>query len=57
MNTSTLGTHLLVFSIIAGIIGAASELVSAFNIDDNLTIPVISGLGMTILNNYLTVFP
>lgn len=57
MNTSTLGTHLLVFSIVAGIIGAASELVSAFNIDDNLTIPVISGLGMTVLNNYLTVFP
>ena len=57
MNTSTLGTHLLVFSILAGIIGAASELVSAFNIDDNLTIPVLSGLGMTVLNNYLTVFP
>jgi diacylglycerol kinase (CTP) len=57
MNTSTLGIHLLIFSIVAGIIGSASELVSAFNIDDNLTIPVISGLGMTILNNYITVFP
>lgn len=57
MNTTTLGTHLLVFSIIAGVIGAASELVSAFNIDDNLTIPVLSGLGMTILNNWVTVFP
>ena len=57
INTTTLGTHLLVFSIVSGVIGAASELVSAFNIDDNLSIPVISGLGMTLLNNYVTVFP
>jgi diacylglycerol kinase (CTP) len=57
MNTTTLGTHLLVFSILAGVIGAASELVSAFNIDDNLTIPVLSGLGMTLLNYWITVFP
>lgn len=57
MNSSTLGTHLLVFSIIAGVIGAASELISAFNIDDNLTIPVLSGLGLTLLNHYIVVFP
>lgn len=56
MNTSTLGTHILVFSIVAGVIGAASELVSAFNIDDNLTIPVLSGLGMTLLNHFVPVF-
>ena len=56
MNTSALGTHLLLFAIISGLIGSASELVSAFNIDDNLTIPVISGLGMTLLNKYVTVF-
>lgn len=57
MNSSTLGTHILVFSIIAGVIGAASELISAFNIDDNLTIPVLSGLGLTLLNHYIVVFP
>jgi len=56
INSSTLGTHLLIFSIISGLIGALSELVSAFNIDDNLTIPVISGLGMTFLNYFLKVF-
>lgn len=56
MNSTTLGTHLLIFSIIAGVIGAASELVSAFNIDDNLTIPVLSGLGLTILNQFIGVF-
>lgn len=56
MNTSQLGTHLLVFSIISGIIGASSELISAFNIDDNLTIPVVSGLGITLLNYFIKVF-
>lgn len=56
MNTATLGTHILVFAIVAGVIGAASELVSAFNIDDNLTIPVLSGLGMTLLNHFVPVF-
>lgn len=57
MNVTTLGTHLLVFSVIAGVIGAASELVSGFNIDDNLTIPVLSGLGLTLLNHWVVVFP
>lgn len=56
MNISTIGTHILMFSIISGLIGAASELVSAFNVDDNLTIPVLSGLGMTLLNHFITVF-
>lgn len=56
MNTATLGTHILVFAIVSGVIGAASELVSAFNIDDNLTIPVLSGLGMTLLNYFVPVF-
>jgi diacylglycerol kinase (CTP) len=57
MNSTTLGTHILVYSIVAGVIGAASELVSAFNIDDNLTIPVLSGLGLTLLNHFVPVFP
>jgi len=57
MNTTTLGTHLLVYAIVAGIIGSASELVSAFNLDDNLTIPVLSGLGLTLLNSFVQVFP
>jgi len=57
MNNVTLGNHMLVFAVVAGLIGALSELVSAFNIDDNLTIPVLSGLGMTVLNHFVTVFP
>lgn len=56
MNSTVLGTHILIFSIVAGVIGSTSELVSAFNIDDNLTIPVLSGLGMTLLNYFIPVF-
>lgn len=56
INSTTLGVHILVFSLLAGIIGAASELVSAFNVDDNLTIPVLSGLGMTLLNYFVQIF-
>lgn len=44
---------IIIFSLIAGVIGSLSEIVSAFKIDDNLTIPVLSGLGLTILNSYI----
>lgn len=46
---------LLMFSIFAGMIGAVSELCSQF-VDDNLCIPVISGLGLFLLNMLITVF-
>ena len=57
MNHVTIGNHILIFAVVAGVIGSLSELISAFNIDDNLTIPVVSGLGMTVLNHFVTVFP
>jgi diacylglycerol kinase (CTP) len=50
------GFNLILFSVLAGIIGAISELASAFNIDDNLTIPVISGAGLTVLNYFFQIF-
>lgn len=56
INTTTLHVHILTFSIVAGVIGSLSELCSTFNIDDNLTIPVLSGLGLTILNYFIPVF-
>lgn len=46
---------LLIFSIIAGLIGSVSELCSQF-VDDNLCIPVISGLGLFLLNFFFNVF-
>lgn len=55
LNLGVSSVDMLVFSLVAGVIGAGSELISAFNIDDNLTIPVISGLGLTILNHFLPI--
>ncbi|PIK13814.1 hypothetical protein [Halobacteriovorax sp. JY17] len=49
------GVDLLVFSILAGAIGALSELCSVL-FDDNLTIPVLSGLGLTIVNLVIPIF-
>ena len=57
MNHVTLGNHILIFAVLAKLIKTLSELVSAFNVDDNLTIPVLSGLGMTVLNHFVNVFP
>lgn len=42
----------LSFCIMAGIIGSFSELLSVLNLDDNLTIPLFSGLGLFALNNF-----
>jgi len=49
------GFKLIVFSILAGVIGAVSEICS-FKIDDNLTIPILSGLGLTALNYFIPLF-
>lgn len=49
------GLDLLIFSIMGGIIGSLSELLS-YKIDDNLVIPVASGLGLTLLNFFVPLF-
>lgn len=48
-------TNLLVYSILAGIIGSISEMCSQF-VDDNLCIPVISGLGLYLVNFIVPLF-
>lgn len=47
--------NLLGFALMAGLVGAISELMSVF-VDDNLTIPVISGFGLTFLNLFFQIF-
>ena len=47
---------LLVFSLVGGAIGMFSEMISAYNLDDNFTIPVLSSLGLSILNSILIIF-
>lgn len=47
--------NLIFFALLAGVIGSVSELLSVF-IDDNLTIPVVSGAGLTFLNMAFGIF-
>ena len=47
--------NLLVFAIAAGVIGAISEMCSQF-VDDNLCIPVVSGLGLCLVNFVIPLF-
>jgi diacylglycerol kinase (CTP) len=47
--------NLLVFAIAAGIIGSISEMCSQF-VDDNLCIPVVSGLGLYLVNFIIPIF-
>ncbi len=56
MHYSNPNINLLTFSLLAGLIGAVSELCSRF-VDDNLSIPVISGVGLSVVNYFfITVF-
>lgn len=56
INISFVDYNLLGFSLLAGIIGSLSELTSVFGIDDNLTIPLLSGLGLTVINLIFNIF-
>lgn len=49
------GIELFLFSVFAGLIGSASELLSEF-VDDNLSIPVASGFGLTFLNLFIPLY-
>lgn len=48
--------NIILFAFFGALIGALSEMLSAFNIDDNLTIPVVSGGALTVFNLWLKVF-
>ena len=55
LNYANPHQNILGFAILAGLIGSISELLSAFGVDDNLTIPVVSGLGLTLINYYFQI--
>lgn len=48
--------NLLFYALLGGVSGATSELLSAFNIDDNFTIPVVSGALMTLFATIFSIF-
>ena len=55
-DLSTTTIDIVCFAIVSGVIGAVAELTSAFNIDDNLTIPVLSGAGLSAANYFFQIF-
>ncbi len=56
MDSGASSINMLAFAVLVGLVGAISELVSTFNIDDNLTIPVVSGAGITVVNYFFQIF-
>lgn len=50
------GYSLMAFALFGALMGAVGELFSAFNIDDNITIPVFAGAGLTLINGLLRIF-
>ena len=54
MGESPGNQWILAFSFCAGLIGACAELFSFFW-DDNLTLPFMSGVGLTAINQYFTI--
>lgn len=55
-NTIASDYDLLAFALAGALMGAIGELFSAFNIDDNITIPVVGGAGLTLVNSFFQVF-
>jgi len=49
------GLELVLFGICAGVVGMISELLSII-VDDNLTIPLGAGLGLTLINSLIPIF-
>ena len=49
--------HIIVVSLLAGLIGALSELIPLAKLDDNFTMPVLSSLGLTLLFYFFNLFP
>jgi diacylglycerol kinase (CTP) len=49
--------HIIVVSLIAGLIGAVSELIPFAKLDDNFTMPVFSSIGLAILFYFFNLFP
>lgn len=41
--------HLIIASLLAGLVGALAELIPLWKIDDNFTMPVLSSIGLSIL--------
>jgi dolichol kinase len=53
---SSMTGRLIVVSLLAGLVGACSELIPIGKLDDNLTLPVLSAVGLSILFYFFGIF-
>jgi len=49
LTYNRVGEHLIIVSLLGGLVGAAAELIPFSKLDDNFTMPVFSSIGLTIL--------
>lgn len=49
LSTNRVHEHILIASLLAGLVGALAELIPLWKLDDNFTMPVLSSLGLSIL--------
>lgn len=49
LSSSGVHEHLLIASLLAGLVGASAELIPLGKLDDNFTMPVLSSVGLSIL--------
>ena len=49
--------HVLVMSLLSGLVGALAELIPIGKLDDNFSMPVLSSIGLTILFYFFGFFP
>jgi diacylglycerol kinase (CTP) len=56
LMSSSLTGRLIVVSLMAGLVGAFSELIPIGKLDDNLTLPVLSAVGLSILFYFFGIF-
>jgi len=49
LSSNGVHQHLLIASLLAGLVGALAELIPLWKLDDNFTMPVLSSLGLSIL--------
>lgn len=49
LSSNGVHEHLLIASLLAGLVGALAELIPLWKLDDNFTMPVLSSIGLSIL--------
>lgn len=57
LSYNSIPQHILVVSLLSGLVGALAELIPIAKLDDNFSMPVLSSIGLTILFYFFGFFP